>query len=542
MLNIFPIIVVAQDNEIIHDQMKEDVSSSKSTKASQIISQDTTWNDKVELSENLIVNSGVTLTINNQITIKGDVTISGGGIIRRTNDYYGIVIEVPQNSKLRLENIIFDGDVVYGEYNEATLAGDTKLKPLAEFLGYDFTQRTGKDGTALLIDINGGKLIMDKGTVLKNNSTSTNARTNYYSAYPNNCNGVGIRAGGNFIMNGGVITDMYGSSIASTKEEGNSFVMNGGKITHSYGLAIIVNENSTMTMNGGEISYCAREQNNAIGIRGNDSKFIMNGGEICYNFGSAASYGTIMANNGNNQIVDLLGGKIHNNKGSYGTAIVTYNNTKTHIGGDVEIYSNGPGTTTTTNCIWIGDNGILLVDGNANIHDNTANPTVLSDGQCVFADNAKIEKNNSKNSPAVTVRNGELTIKDKASVSNNVSEGTNGVGIKVAAGKKLNVLGGYITNNTVYKTNGVYDRGAGVYLETKDSILNIGGNATIFGNKIYMVDSAEKVTEDTDFADVDIDLYDSRILNVVSSLTTDGYIGIFSSKEITDGTILVKGN
>ena len=86
-------------------------------------------------------------------------------------------------------------------------------------------------------------------------------------------------------------------------------------------------------MNGGEISYCAREQNNAIGIRGNDSKFIMNGGEICYNFGSAASYGTIMANNGNNQIVDLLGGKIHNNKGSYGTAIVTYNNTKTHIGG-----------------------------------------------------------------------------------------------------------------------------------------------------------------------------------------------------------------
>ena len=60
MLNIFPIIVVAQDNEIIHDQMKEDVSSSKSTKASQIISQDTTWNDKVELSENLIVNSGYT--------------------------------------------------------------------------------------------------------------------------------------------------------------------------------------------------------------------------------------------------------------------------------------------------------------------------------------------------------------------------------------------------------------------------------------------------------------------------------------------------
>ena len=543
ILNIFPITVSAQGTEVILNQIEEDGASNKSAKASQIISQDTTWNDKVELSENLIINSGVTLIINDQITIKGDVTISGGGTIRRTNDYYGIVIEVPQNSKLSLENVTFDGDVVYGEYNEATFTGDpVKLKPLAEFLGYDFTQRTGKDGTALLIDINGGELIMNEGTVLKNNATSTDARTNYYSAYQNNCNGVGIRAGGNFIMNGGVITDMYGSSVISTKEEGNSFVMNGGKITHSYGLAIIVNENSEMTMNGGEISYNVREQNNAVGIRGNDSKFTMNGGEICYNFGSTGHYGTIMATNGSNQIVDLLGGKIHHNKGSYGTAIVTYNNTKTHIGGDIEIYSNGPGTTSTTNCIWIGDNGILLIDGDANIHDNTAGPTVLCDGQCVFAGNVKIENNKGTNSSAIHVRNGELTIKDKVSVSNNVDVGALGAGIRVGGGKKLNLLGGYITNNKMYKTNNVYDRGAGVYLETKDSILNIGGDIAIFGNKVYLADGDGNVIEGTDSVDIDIDLYDSRLLNVVSPLTTDGYIGIFSSKQITDGEILVKGN
>ena len=543
MLNVFPTIVLAQDNEIIQDQIQKEATSSKSAKASQVISQDTTWNDKVELSENLIINSGVTLIINDQITIKGDVTISGGGTIRRTNDYYGVVIEVPQNSELRLENITFDGDVVYGEYNETTFAGTADLKPLVEFLGYDFTQRTGKDGTALLIDINGGKLIMDEGAVLKNNATSAEARKNYYSAYPNDCNAVGIRAGGNFIMNGGVMTDMYGSAVGSTKEVGNSFVMNGGKITHSYGLAIIVNENCAMTMNGGEISYWGRAQNNAIGVRGSNSKFTMNGGEICYNFGSGTSYGTIMATNGNNQTVELLGGKIHHNRGAYGTAIVTYGNAKTHIGGDIEIYSNGPGTSTTTNCIWIADNGTLLIDGNANIHDNTASPTILTSGQCVFADNAKIEKNNSINFPTVHVKSGELTIKDKVSVSNNVCEGSisNSVGIKVAGTGKLNVLGGYITNNTVYKEVGAYERGAGVHLETKDSILNIGGDATISENRVYIVDSAGNVTADTDFADVDIDLCDGRILNVVSPLTTDGYIGIFSSKKINEGSTLIKG-
>ena len=129
ILNIFPITVSAQGTEVILNQIEEDGASNKSAKASQIISQDTTWNDKVELSENLIINSGVTLIINDQITIKGDVTISGGGTIRRTNDYYGIVIEVPQNSKLSLENVTFDGDVVYGEYNETTFAGTADLKP-----------------------------------------------------------------------------------------------------------------------------------------------------------------------------------------------------------------------------------------------------------------------------------------------------------------------------------------------------------------------------------------------------------------------------
>ena len=63
ILNIFPITVSAQGTEVILNQIEEDGASNKSAKASQIISQDTTWNDKVELSENLIINSDLTYLV-----------------------------------------------------------------------------------------------------------------------------------------------------------------------------------------------------------------------------------------------------------------------------------------------------------------------------------------------------------------------------------------------------------------------------------------------------------------------------------------------
>ena len=47
ILNMFPIEVLAQENEVVQDPMQEDAVASQSVKASQIISQDTTWNDKV---------------------------------------------------------------------------------------------------------------------------------------------------------------------------------------------------------------------------------------------------------------------------------------------------------------------------------------------------------------------------------------------------------------------------------------------------------------------------------------------------------------
>ena len=92
----------------------------------------------------------------------------------------------------------------------------------------------------------------------------------------------------------------------------------------------------------------------------------------------------------------------------------------------------------------------------------------------------------------------------------------------------------------MYKKSGEYERGAGIHLETKDSILNIGGDATISGNRVYIVDSAGNVTSDTDFADVDIDLFDGRILNVVSPLTTGGYIGIFLVRKLMKDQLLSK--
>ena len=50
-----------------------------------VISSDTTWGTQT-LSNDVRIESGVTVTINGVITIEGDVTITGGGTIARGSE------------------------------------------------------------------------------------------------------------------------------------------------------------------------------------------------------------------------------------------------------------------------------------------------------------------------------------------------------------------------------------------------------------------------------------------------------------------------
>lgn len=86
-----------------------------STPGCGVISEDTVWNGSGILENGeLVVNPGVTLTINSILTIKGNVTIRGGGTIVRGSG--NSVIDVPSGS-LTLQNIILDGKEIPSNYS-----------------------------------------------------------------------------------------------------------------------------------------------------------------------------------------------------------------------------------------------------------------------------------------------------------------------------------------------------------------------------------------------------------------------------------------
>ena len=304
-----------------------------------------------------------------------------------------------------------------------------------------------------------------------------------------------------------------------------------------------------MKMTAGSISHHTNTNNTAVGIRGDNASFYMDGGEISNNFGVGDNYGTIMATSGAAQKIDLLGGQIHDNRGTYGTALVTFGTPNVHIGGNCKIYNNTPGTGKNSNCVWIaGAGGTLLIDGNAKISNNTASPTLLIDCTATLAGDAKIENNTwtGRNGYAVNVRAGSATIKDQFSISNNISnDSVYGTGLCINKKTTVNMMGGVIKNNLSYnhKSNSAYYHGGGVSFEDASAAqLNLSGSATISGNKTFLVDSYENLTV-SNTIDSDINLSEKTgVLTIAGALTTTETIGILDGRKTSvNDTIIATG-
>ncbi len=87
------------------------------------ISDGETWDNPVTLSnEELVINEGVTLTINNKVTIDGTVIIQGGGTIARGDaDAW---IEITEAGSLVLQGIVVDGrEHISFHYSMLTVSG-----------------------------------------------------------------------------------------------------------------------------------------------------------------------------------------------------------------------------------------------------------------------------------------------------------------------------------------------------------------------------------------------------------------------------------
>ena len=513
------------------------------------ISGDTTWDSETTLDHDLTISDGVTLTVNGSITVQGTVTISGGGTIKRADEYNAEIFNVSTGNSLTLNGVVLDGGAVYSQYDPETVANNANVAAMKEFLGFDYENNTGKKDVGLLIDVAGGSLVMRDDTVLQNNATSASARDNYYNGYPEKrtCAGIGVREGGIFTMEGGQISRMVGPSVLVNDLE-SKFIMSGGEISNSQGNAVICY--GEMKMTAGSISHHTNTNNTAVGIRGDNASFYMDGGEINNNFGVGGNYGTIMATSGADQKIDLLGGQIHDNRGTYGTALVTFGTPNVHIGGNCKIHHNAPGTGANSDCVWIaGAGGTLLIDGNAEISNNTASPTLLIDCTATLAGDAKIENNTwtGRNGYAVNVRAGSTTIKDQFSISNNISyNSVYGTGLYISKGTTVNMMGGVIKNNSSYnhESNSVYYRGGGVSFDDAASAaqLNLSGSATISGNKTFLVDSYENPNVSKTI-DSDINLTGKTgALTIAGALTTTETIGILDGRRTSvNNTVIATG-
>lgn len=215
------------------------------------ISADTTWNDGDTVGGVTI--SGGTVTINGDvgitaaITIKGNVTFTGGGTLNRMSPS-GNLIKVESGS-LTLNNVTIDGNNVKAQ----------------------------GDGTATAIYITGGTVIMNNGAKITNHKKS--------SSY---CNGGAIyMSGGNFKMNGGTIsgceTSEYGGAVYLY---GGSFEMNNGTVENNktttstlYGGGAFYVRGATLTINGGLIQNNSSDCGGAI-YNSAYGTTIINGGVI----------------------------------------------------------------------------------------------------------------------------------------------------------------------------------------------------------------------------------------------------------------------
>ena len=105
----------------------------------------TTWTEAKDLTEDLVVEAGTSLTIGAPVTISGNVTISGCGIIQRGEDYTGILFMVPAGSTLTIKGVTIDGGAVWQDGSN-----------------------TGKSGVNSILSVSGA-LILDGNCTLQNN-------------------------------------------------------------------------------------------------------------------------------------------------------------------------------------------------------------------------------------------------------------------------------------------------------------------------------------------------------------------------------------
>ena len=237
--------------------------------------------------------TGKTVTFEGTANIDGNVTITGGTILRADNNQNAL-FSVSDGDSLTLNHITVDG------------------------------QKGSVNASKPLVDIStGGTVVLGEGSILTNNKCSANGEGSAVTVY----GGTLTIAGGRITQNqctastgGTTIKTYYGATVTMTAGEisGNSNSKHGGAI-QIYGRGLASESRISLTtfrMSGGTIC-----NNTASGVGGGvavsaEAKFVMSGGTICNNTSGDKGGGVAFSENASNNISMEISGsaKITGNK------------------------------------------------------------------------------------------------------------------------------------------------------------------------------------------------------------------------------------
>jgi hypothetical protein len=316
----------------------------------------------IRSSSFLLVGTGVTLVLDNNIILGSPVSVSGGTFVMNggsisgnTVSSGGVVVEIDDNGTFVMNGGSISGNTSIGfntavvrlgengtfTMNDGTISDNTG-KNISVIGGQDSWNVVdlGKNGT---FTMNGGTI--SGNTTLRDSAVVTLGKNGTFTmndgAISGNKSRVVVSSSGTFTMYGGNISgntyDAREGKAVSMGGDGAVFTMHGGKISDNDGTGVKNVDGGTFTMYDGEISGHTAE-----GVLGN---VIMHGGTISGNqsggvWGGITMYGGIISGNTGSGVggsVTMYGGTITGNTSDkYGGGVyVPFNQTFTMNGGTI---------------------------------------------------------------------------------------------------------------------------------------------------------------------------------------------------------------
>ncbi|MDR1219194.1 MAG: cadherin-like beta sandwich domain-containing protein, partial [Treponema sp.] len=299
----------------------------------------------------------------------------------------------------------------------------------------------------------------------------------------------GVYVSGDFIMNGGTISENTGDYGGGVYVSGAaaSFTMNGGTISENIGKfngGGVYVSGGAFTMNGGTISGNSTNSNNfGGGVYVTSGSFTMNGGIISDN--KADNGGGVYVTS--NSAFTMNGGTISDNKADNGGGVCLKPNPD---GNEKQNFTMNGGTISGNSATSMGG-GVYAIGG---ISSNDTSHIIMEGGT--------VSGNTSSRDGGgvyVTYNNGIFTMKGgtiSGNTSNsNISSNYGGGGVAVSEGGSFDMSGGTISGNSasngfgggvcVYGDNAVFTMHEGGIINGNTAKVGGGGVCVYGGNAVF---------------------------------------------------------